>query len=394
MNPTKKIWHDKNNVPPTNYVWYKNGKYLENIDGKWVETSSANSGSGISPDMTTEEKMEARKDLGLYYEETVTGEKDVTCDSEYKKLSDDTPGKEDIVSVNSPFGGSDYTITDIENGYRISVAAGSIQVFTVFTSGDNTGIYGGGMYAVGSKLVYNGTTDVISKVPEKFLPIGWNQLVTEGTKIAELTIGNEKTNVFAPNGGGGLATITGMPTAGMTYSQVTAIGITPQLISSFASGEVSGLVKVFGPDVQLLCVLSAVPEDGYGGYNSIRFTEGTNLYSVIVGSPAEPYAQVTVSPLVPDVPGPVEITGLPDFSMTSQSDLDAIGLTTTAVGKIVNGAALLYKITMPFSRIERLVIGSCNMSGETTYKITFSNEFNKYEVVATGGITVTVTSLS
>ena len=169
---------------------------------------------GISSDMAETEQMQARKDLGLYYEETTTGEKTASYTDEQEepsglwKISDDTPSKDDVVGVS--VGGGDptlanYELVDIDGGYVITLLNidPKFQIIFEETGGKTPGIYCTSSGKLAS-LVYNGEITVVSKVPEKYLPIAWNQLVIEGTKIAEVTIGEETTNVFAPEGGGAL----------------------------------------------------------------------------------------------------------------------------------------------------------------------------------------------
>ena len=105
MENQRKIWYDQNDQPPKNYIWYKNGQYLEWIDGRWKPSEGIN--GGIKEDMTEEQQMAVRKNLDLYYEETTVGEKTAKYTNEeqsatlsgYSKVSDDIPSKEDIIKV-------------------------------------------------------------------------------------------------------------------------------------------------------------------------------------------------------------------------------------------------------------------------------------------------------
>jgi hypothetical protein len=287
----------------------------------------------------------------MYYEETTTEEKTAECqEHEYDshrppfiKISDDTPTKDDIVALlvynydNGEYVESEFTIREGEG--VISIENESLNTrFRV----QSDGIYyeSNAISQHNDRLVYRAQVNTVSKVPEKFLPIAWDQLVTEGTKIAELTIGNEKTNVFAPNGGGvEFATITGLPTESMTYSQINAIGITHQMINSVVDGDVVGLMYVpVSGEKRPLCILSAGKGDEYNmGYAYIRFTGGDSIYYVSIGPATEPAAIVSVTRLVTDAPGPVEITGLPTASMTTFADIAAIGLSLADVSDAARG---------------------------------------------------------
>ena len=122
---TRKIWYDQNDQPPKNYIWYKNGQYLEWIDGKWKPSEGMNSKESISSDMTEAEQMDVRKNLGLYYEETGEGKKEVQYNGEsasfdyWAKISDDTPAKTDIISCGGETG-DNIVGSDGADGYDVS----------------------------------------------------------------------------------------------------------------------------------------------------------------------------------------------------------------------------------------------------------------------------------
>ena len=40
------LWFDENSQPPRNYIWYKNGKFWEFVDGKWVESEGLGGNGG------------------------------------------------------------------------------------------------------------------------------------------------------------------------------------------------------------------------------------------------------------------------------------------------------------------------------------------------------------
>lgn len=180
MENQRKIWFDQNDQPPKNYIWYKNGQYLEWNGEKWVTSTGLNNGgSAISQDMTEAEKMESRKNLGLYYEETTVGEKTAQYDSSlpevqlaptgtFVKVSDDTPAKEDLISIS--FSGNtstDFTFGNFDDGY--SIIAGGI-ITTVRVVFDTSLGNEPGLYILAGALTYKGEITTVSKIDAKFLP--------------------------------------------------------------------------------------------------------------------------------------------------------------------------------------------------------------------------------
>lgn len=158
------------------------GATKEYVNGEWVDRTNF---SSAIENMSSEEKMQVRKNLGLYYEETTPGEKTAkyTDESEsptlsgYAKISDDTPEKEDIISYYG-IEKENLNFSELfEDGYFISgpgVPMGAEMRIVLDNSlGNEPGIYFS-IYNIGyaeqAVLVYNGMVDVVSKVPEKFLP--------------------------------------------------------------------------------------------------------------------------------------------------------------------------------------------------------------------------------
>lgn len=168
----------------------------------------------MTANMTTEQKMQARKNLGLYYEETQIAEKsllNVEFPEEsigWVKFSDDTPTKEDIIKViwdgrdNEEFipgvalDGDTLNFSDIANGYELILSGNSLgegvtqPFFRVITSGDDAGIYG---YSTtgGATLYYNYPIGTAFKIDEMYLPSNVLELTnlptTSGTRTqAEL----------------------------------------------------------------------------------------------------------------------------------------------------------------------------------------------------------------
>lgn len=272
-------------------------------------------GNAVSPDstdMTEQEQMQVRKNLGLYYEEMTIGEKSAQYTdqsesptlSDYAKISDDTPEKDDIISFKC-FGGTyieDSLVFDDNSGndgYGVGAItlAGTVHNFIIVVTEDSAG-NAPGIYVqlstVGiaqQQLVYNGPVTVVSKVDEKYLPVAWNQLVTEGTKIAELTIGEETTNVFAPEGAGAIE-LTGLPTASMTtQEELDAIGLTGINIGKLAKCEAAGLVINSGSQfIRLQLVLA---DYSSATEYKLKFKTETDEYTVSSGATIT----VTVTPL-------------------------------------------------------------------------------------------------
>lgn len=56
--------------------------------------------------------------------------------------------------------------------------------------------------------------------------VSWSQIVSSGTKIAEITINGTTTNVYAPTSGGGYTEVTGTLTAGNTSVTLSDAAIT------------------------------------------------------------------------------------------------------------------------------------------------------------------------
>lgn len=145
----------------------------------------------VSPDMTEAEQMEARKNLGLYYEETSVGEKTAKYNGEFAsfdnwaKISDDTPAKDDIIGVlsedNPPvlieLTSTNYADTGFGYILGLNPDGGNLTLwFYVILEGSMTntpGIYADVRYATGmgvSGLVYRAQATTVSKIDAKFLP--------------------------------------------------------------------------------------------------------------------------------------------------------------------------------------------------------------------------------
>lgn len=96
------------------------------------------------------------------------------------------------------------------------------------------------------------------------------------------------------------------------------------------------------------------------------------------------------------VPQIVELSGLPTAEMTTQSELDAIGLTKTVIEKIANYeiAGLIYPVPSVGDGY-RLGIHACRYAGVMGYTLIFQTDTDVYKVSAMiSMITVTVTPLT
>ena len=318
---------------------------MVDIGGALPEILTALAENGISTDMTVAEQMQARKNLGLYYEETTTGEKTVqytdevhtdTAPANYAKISDDTPSKDDIISIGSL--GEPVQFSDKDDGFEcyIEGAPSHTSYYIVLDDslGHTPGIYyspNGVEYASMVVLTYIGTVTTISKVPSRYLPIAWNQLVTEGTKIAEVTIGEETTNVFAPEGGGGLETVVllQIPTTEQYNVDITEYMSLAdfQKVVNFES-----IVAVYNSNQSFLITVEKELDffenvicrlyfiDKNGNVPFWFYYDGISTYTINVN----------------DNSTKAVITQLPTASMTSQ-ELAEIGFDSVTLIKVLNG---------------------------------------------------------
>lgn len=203
MEIKETIWYDNNTEPPKNYIWCRNGSYYKYTDGMWkLWDVTQSKGSGISPDMTEQEKQEARKNLGLYCEETSIGEKTAEYANQpqsqtlvgYYKISDDTPAKEDIIRVVYMASTTEnFEFSDREDGYSISIpswiANNCFIVITNASVGNEVGIYTNA--TLNSSLVYNGEITTINKIDEKYLP----ETVAKTEDVAKAQVSIVNTNL-------------------------------------------------------------------------------------------------------------------------------------------------------------------------------------------------------
>lgn len=374
---------------------------MVDIGGALPEILTALAENGISTDMTVAEQMQARKNLGLYYEAQEPGEKTVRWTDEsqsvtlpgWAKISDDTPAKDDIISFAGETG--NYLIfIDQTDGYVVTaddVATGmEMRIVLDDSDGHEPGIY----YSWNGRefspaLVYTVLVDTVHKVPVKFLPVAWNQLVTEGTKIAEVTIGEETTNVFAPEGGG-----SGVYVAHASQDFQESAGA--NLSAYFENAD--DITAVLSGDASVIEIdNSNIKYSFLGKYSSsVYYISGKKILTL------SGIAQYCVI-LFGSVPSQITITGLPTASMTTQADLDAIGLTQSVINKILSGEIIcLSRIITTVESEGREILPICSASDvppevgfNHTITIIFESTSNRYKIVKIGtSVTVTVTQLS
>lgn len=398
----KTIWYDTNSEPPKNYIWMKaDGKAYEyNVGTKqWEESKEfSNASLDMFNEMTEEEKAQVRKDLGLYYEETTTVEKTVqyTDQSEsptlslYAKISDDTPDKTDIVSFATQ-SGDGLGFEDRADGYKLYPigAPSGIEIVVILDdfAGNEPGIYFnllGAEYASLAVLVYDDPITTISKIPDKYLPVAWNQLVTEGTKIAEVTIGEETTNVFAPEGGGSGVYIAH---ASQDFQESAGINLSVYFenaddITAVLSGNAS-IIEVDNSNIKYSFIGKDSSRVYYISGKKILTLSGFAQYCVIL------FYEISTG----SVPGPIEISMLPMASMTAQEELDVTGLTIENIKKL--GAGKTTGLLYDGGLLGILYVEPPKIDEPTTYILGFRDASDMYKVLSVSGtITVTVTPLS
>ena len=135
----------------------------------------------IPQELTEPQQMQARKNQGLYYEETSEGEQTYIRGDNYAggKISDNTPAQSDIISLDST-PASELYFTTIEHGYTIATSANpqrGQEVVTVYTEdfeGASKGIYFpeviifAGIWV--DELHWYGTNTTVHQIPSKYIP--------------------------------------------------------------------------------------------------------------------------------------------------------------------------------------------------------------------------------
>jgi len=393
----KKLIWETNTPPPTNYIWVKpNGKPYEfnNNTRKWEES---NYFGGISENMSEEEQMEVRKNLGLYYEETSFVEKTAKYTDEeiiygtnvYAKISDDTPSKEDIVSFAGDTGDNLY-MHDFPRvvGYNVMAAslpmAAEILVVLEESGGYEAGIYYNKI-GISNKetaiLVYKGQTTTISKIDAKFLPeqeggssLKWLDVTslpsTDGDEVdISSNISQSDYNDLLDGKYIGIHMPPDMFTKEYYYPILSIVKATNFVRSSIILGNF-GIVG-FDADDQL---------------NKVLYLIGSDVTRMYVRS-------VT---LINEVPEPVVLSALPETSMTTQVELDAIGLTAANIGKLVNGKAFALCLKNSYGLITtHLNLEVAEYLAVNNYDLRFTDKTHRYSVAnAFNTITITKTALS
>lgn len=240
--------------------------------------------------------------------------------------------------------------------------------------------------------ILKGITDLI---PESVGDsVAWEQIVTEGTKIAEVTIGEETTDVFAPNGGGGGAlTVTDFPYDGMEYADFVNAGFTEDALEDICiTRTVDSLVLRNGAQGKIVDTSYGISESTAQLGYTFTFYDSGHFTMVDVTPESESIIISTKSLIGPeDIPGVITLSDLPNSSMTTQDDLDACGLTTDAIQSLASGNAVALVTTDPW----RMCILGADWLNSTNYKIAFQSLTTKYVIENSNGtITVTETTLS
>lgn len=373
-----------------------------------------NNDSGIKPDMTEEEQMQVRKDLGLYYEETTTEEKEARYRNQsesltlqgFAKISDDIPGKDDIIAIE--YDGDDFSnfVTgDIpyKDGYLISLDGDVFFIVVKSKSvGSNPGIYINFDYhAETVSLKYYGPVTTVSKVPERFLPVAWNQLVTEGTKIAEVTIGEKTTEVFAPEGGGASVLELIAPLAiGYNVDVETAYGISAESIKDIFDGKVVALhYSNTLLNERVVYILKSAYVNGSNG--KAVFVDKDGKTYTISGSYNNTIKIIYLGNST--AAGPIELTELPTASMTTTAELEAIGLDyqmiydaslgrKTGISYVQGSSSNEHRYFFPLTAEYQ------TSGGQSVWTLEFDFDGNHYKIVVSYvvmfEVTVTVTPLT
>ena len=397
MENSRKIWYDQNDQPPKNYIWYKNGQYLEWNGNKWAVSEGLNSKDEITEDMTPEQQMQVRKNLGLYYEESTEEEKTAKFTDEQQSsivgfaiVSTDTPAKDDLIKV--IWGGEEYAmsdsrivIVDTTDGYNVFYMPtpttpveqqAGFKIVLNDSQEHDLGIYVNMMTAImnSQQLVYKGTTTTIEKIDEKFLP--------EQEDVGPIVV-----------------------------SDITSLSLPPNVLAKAKAGDVF-VEKNATTGTETVYILSFMPhtEGSFGEdvYNIYFINiDGANTTVVRYNTTGFPgmwsYSGKSVFELG-TIPGPIEITGLPTASMTTTADLQAIGLTYQLVGDAAHGqkTGIYYHEGensnerchfIPILNAEHITTG-----GAYSWILEFNYSGNHYKIqydyMMSFSVTVTVTPIS
>lgn len=171
----------------------------------------------MTANMTTEQKMQARKNLGLYHDDMVQVEKtakytDEELVSGWAKISDDTPARSDIVGLHNPIDSeSTFGIVDIDGGYGVYYENNGPEdiSFKVIAEGSDAGIWVSEDFDVDS-MSYFSQVEGASKIDEKYLP----------SHVLELT--NVPTDSRT-----------------MTQAQLDKMGLTEENIQKICEGQIT-----------------------------------------------------------------------------------------------------------------------------------------------------------
>jgi len=389
MENSRKIWFDQNDQPPKNYIWYKNGQYLEWNGEKWVTSTGMN---GISSDMTEEQKMEVRKNLGLYYEETSVVEKTAKYINEpesaltgYAKVSDDTPAKDDILFVLFMGDEEEFTTTDTEDGFLVnsptSYAVGVVRVVLNNSQGNEPGIYATISYDQYG-VVYNGPVTTIHKIDAKFLPEQEGRSSLPWLDVTSLpSTDGDEVNISS--------NISQSDYNDLLDGKYVGIHILPQAIGNIENYYTILSIRKAPQGFLYPCIIlgnfGVVGFDADNRLNKVLYLIGSDVTSMYIRN-------VTLNR---QIPGPIVLTSFPDTSITTQAGLDAIGLSAANVQKLVTGEASALCFGGSGMIAGRLNLEYATYLAGNNFSLKFSTNTEKYEVTNDfGTITVTKTSLS
>ena len=384
MENSRKISYDQNDQPPKNYIWYKNGKYLEWNGEKWVASTGINSKESINSDMTEEQKMETRKNLGLYYEETSVGEKTAKRElgsvESLLKIADDTPEKSDIIGVGS-YNMNDISFLDYDFGYTIDFTG--IVLFQIRNKVVDD--YPIGIYALSAAtnmtLVYKGETTIVHKIDAKFLPEQESGSQLKWLDVASFPSTNGDEVDISSN-------ISQSDYNDLLDGKYVGIHIQPNAFTTEYYCTILSTVKAQNfvyPSI-ILGKFGVVGFNADNQLNEVLYLIGSNVTNMFV----------RIVTFISEVPEPVVLSELPETSMITQVELDAIGLAAANIEKLVRGKASALCLKNSYGLITtHLNLEVAEYLAVNNYNLRFTDKTHRYSVSnAFDTITVTKTALS
>ena len=374
------------------------GATKEYVNGEWVDRADF---SSAIENMSYDEKMQIRKNLGLYCEDTQIGEKSAEyagstlVDPNYALCSTDSPQKSDLIKVVvGPKGqqGTEYQMDDsyvhiFDASYGYGIDFGNaysedypyIKVVTVDNYTLSPGIYMNGMSELTRTaiLYYNYPETVVNKIPEKYLPEqGSAELPWLNFPLFPLSNGIQDASPY----------ISQEDWEKLINGKYTGIYV-PENYGSFISEKYYPFVRAekganFG---MISSVSSVVFCNSFENFAQFIVLKGENVTSI-------EFSRVTL-PL--EAPSTVLLSGLPQDTMTTQQELDDIGLTSAVIEKATQGQVFGFKYTPDNSTNNFYSLQVATKSLLETV-IAFRDQTNQYKIVIgmITGVSVTVTPLS